>query len=589
MLTSRHRRLASLGRQPRLILSAAVAVLTVPVVADVVGSGRRRLFSYFAADAFYYLEVARNWALDGRVSFDGDNPTNGFHPLWQIALTGIYRVSSAVGLGQTEILYVDLLACLVLTALAVVLLGRSINRATGRLPPWFAAIPVGAYAVLLAPAWVRYGGLDHARSNFFEGRFPLYGTLWSYVNGMESALALFLFAVFVAVVVRGPITRPGSPVVLGLALGGVTLARLDLVFLPLSFVGFLLVLGATGSRPGLRRTAIKTSVVFAAVIAVYVLWNHAYAGTYLPVSGSTKTTFPNASLGNARDFWSFFEGNGTFALERLFRHAPIIIPSVIAVSYLVGSGFRRAVWAEADLSLPHERYRLVLTATACSVLLLSAYDWLFVPLFDQGNWYWPVSTMFVSLVALEWLDSVSAKRESMPIAPIVLASITLGFAFFAIFHHRPDYHRRYADFYFEVAPDVRRFYGAQPPKLLAADDGIDAFALGFPSLSGTGLSLDREAASRAERDELLHLATERGFTRISSVVYLPSAGLDRDTSSDELRERVRQLLLLRHEDLSAFDFRIEYISTRLASSRCGDTATVPDCRPYVIIRVVHKR
>src|SRR3712207_7250209 len=58
---------------------------------------------------------------------------------------------------------------------------------------------------------------------------------------------------------------------------------------------------------------------------------------------------------------------------------------------------------------------------------------------------------------------------------------------------RPEsYHAGFADFYLDEAPRVRAAY-AQPPGLLAWEDGIVAFALGFPSLAETGLMLDDEA------------------------------------------------------------------------------------------------
>ena len=93
----------------RWVIGSALGLLCVPVLVDLVVSGKRRLFSYFAADAFYYLEVARNWAHNGTLSFDGQRATNGFHPAWQLLFGGAYRIGQAIGLGDTAMLYVDLL------------------------------------------------------------------------------------------------------------------------------------------------------------------------------------------------------------------------------------------------------------------------------------------------------------------------------------------------------------------------------------------------------------------------------------------------------------------------------------------------
>jgi 4-amino-4-deoxy-L-arabinose transferase-like glycosyltransferase len=40
-------------------------------------------------DTFYYLQIAKNLARDGRSTFDGSAPTNGYHPLWMFLLTGL--------------------------------------------------------------------------------------------------------------------------------------------------------------------------------------------------------------------------------------------------------------------------------------------------------------------------------------------------------------------------------------------------------------------------------------------------------------------------------------------------------------------
>src|SRR3972149_6993008 len=43
-------------------------------------------------DAFYYFQISRNIANGRNVTFDGENLTNGFHPLWAVFLTPIHLV-----------------------------------------------------------------------------------------------------------------------------------------------------------------------------------------------------------------------------------------------------------------------------------------------------------------------------------------------------------------------------------------------------------------------------------------------------------------------------------------------------------------
>lgn len=50
------------------------------------------LLGYVADDAFYYLQIARHLAADGHSTFDGLNPTNGYHPGWMLLMTALARV-----------------------------------------------------------------------------------------------------------------------------------------------------------------------------------------------------------------------------------------------------------------------------------------------------------------------------------------------------------------------------------------------------------------------------------------------------------------------------------------------------------------
>jgi hypothetical protein len=47
----------------------------------------------FMDDGFYYLEITRNVVTRGYFTFDGIHPTNGFHPLWELMLVMIARIS----------------------------------------------------------------------------------------------------------------------------------------------------------------------------------------------------------------------------------------------------------------------------------------------------------------------------------------------------------------------------------------------------------------------------------------------------------------------------------------------------------------
>ena len=56
-------------------------------------------------------------------------------------------------------------------------------------------------------------------------------------------------------------------------------------------------------------------------------------------------------------------------------------------------------------------------------------------------------------------------------------------------------------------------YGDSPPRLIEYDDGIVAYATGFPTMSGLGLTLDREAHEAMEIGDFHRLWTWEAFCR----------------------------------------------------------------------------
>jgi hypothetical protein len=192
---------------------------------------------------------------------------------------------------------------------------------------------------------------------------------------------------------------------------------------------------------------------------------------------------------------------------------------------------------------------------------MSAYDLLFVSLFNQGWWYLPVSALFVSLAGLEALA-----RVRLPAAAVLAGAAVASVLVFATLSHPSGYHDGFARFYLDEAPKVRAAARGEEPRLLAWEDGIDAYALGFPAMSGTGLMLDGAAWDDWYDGRLLDTALRRGFDRFSSVSYLDTDGLGPGTPSAQLRRRLQPLF--GGEDLKPYEFAVE--------ERVGD---------YVLIRV----
>jgi hypothetical protein len=537
----------------------AGALLAVPVLVDLALSGTRGLFRYFAADTFYYFQVAETWAATGVPSFDGENPTNGFHPLWQAVLAG----AAAVGLTGTALMWTAVLLSLGLLLIAVVLLGAAIERAGGGPSPWLVLLPLGVYAVTLIPLWLWFGG---ERENRVDGDMPLYGTLWSFANGMETPAAIAAFAGLVFVAVAWGFHDRRAVAGLTLAASLLVLARLDTALVVGGWIAVLLAAAVIRRDKAMARGALLVAGGVGAVVVAYMLVNLAYSDRAMPISGTTKTSFPDPSLDNLRELRSLLAGEGDRPRARLYRLWPMVLPALVAAAWLA---IRLRGAPRGPLS-PRDRYRLALMGTAVGVLALSAYDLLFVSLFNQGWWYMPVSIVFVTLAALEALDRF---RSPWVLAAGALAAV----AVFLALGRPADYNRRFADFYLDVAPRVRADYAAREPLLFAWDDGIDAFALGFPAISGTGLMLDAEAWDAWYSGRLLDVALRRGYDRFSSVAYLDATGLTPATPAPEIRRRLEPLLP--GEPLEAYDFEVEYRSRPFTPPVPGATGE------YVLIRI----
>lgn len=535
-------------RRDVFVLSVTVAVVVLPIATDLAVARTRRLFAYLAADAFYYLTVAREWAQHGRLSFDGRHPTNGFHPLWQLTEGVLWWSGQRLGIGGVGMLWVVVIAGLVLVAACIVLLGRALVLAHGSLTPWFALVPVGVYALAVVPAWLLVEALDPARRDPVEGGLPLYGTLWSYVNGMETPVVLVAFAAVAWWVTARPLTSWRDGVVLGTLLAALTFARLDSAAVAVAVLATLAVASRGDSQ---RLLAVATAVVvLAAALGVYLLWNRWYAGSLVPVSGRLKTTFPRPMLGNWRDVLGLRK-NQLFGRERLYRQAPVLVTAAIATPWLAARG---PASLRGGARTAAARYRLVLTSAAAGALLIAAYNFLFVPGFNQGHWYEALPVVIVTLLALDAVHDVAARHA----LAVLVAAAAVGVGMFVTVGRPGDYHQRFADFTLDIAPSLRRQYAGNGPALVEYDDGIVSYATGFPAMSGRGFTLDAVGANAVAHGRLLELAHRRGYTRLASLVYVDMSALTPASTSADIEARLRGLDPAQHWE--RFRYRVEYVS-----------------------------
>ena len=534
----------------RVVLGFTLSLLCGPVLIDLAVSGRSGPFTYVAADTFYYLTVARNIARHGLASFDGQHLTNGFHPLWQFIIGALHFATERLGVGRYTVL-VAVIASLVLLACGLVLLGRAFAE-EGRLTPLFALLPVGVYGLLVAPFWLLRLKVIAAES--MEGPYPVYGTLWSYANGMESGALLLCFG-FCAYFQQAWTRQPSRSRALafGLSAGALVLARLDHVIVILPVVLAFCV--TARQRTGAWRQAFAALLCFGLPVALDIAVNIAVFGEAIPVSGALKLSFPLVTAVHIQswlDTWTTSHYN-LFVVQ---REASLLVPLLVALGYLALT-LRVVPFGSVLLLRYREAARDIdrlLVPLAVGVILFGTHEILFL-MDGPGSWHLPVSTLFVSLALLALINR-ARPRLGLRAALGALAVVTgLTIAFFVTFR-QPDYHQEYANFYLREAPLLKQSFAENPPHFVEFDDGIVNYSLDVPAMSSS-LALDPEGLDARRGGRLYALAYERGFNCLSSLVYEPPGIFVSDRSRAAAQGYAKDLA---REDLSAFDFNLAYLT-----------------------------
>jgi hypothetical protein len=217
--------------------------------------GGNRFLPFFEDDFFYYVVVARNLVDHGVSTFNGIQPTNGYHPLWLLINALLYRI-----FGDRESLFV------VLVLLVWLLVG-------------------GAYRTLR-----RAQSALHVADGYGLA-FALFSVTFMAVvcrTGMEVSLTLFFLALFWHRMAAQPLEcqTPRNAVLSGLLASGVVLSRVDALMV-VAVYGALTLYKPTGTRKAAFRNLLWFGVGLLPV-AAYFVFNRIEFGAFLPISGIAK-------------------------------------------------------------------------------------------------------------------------------------------------------------------------------------------------------------------------------------------------------------------------------------------------------------
>jgi hypothetical protein len=212
-------------------------------------------------DAYYYLEIADNLRTGCGASFNCRNPTNGYHPLWLLLLTGLTVLLPAKGDAQVWLMQAaGILLFFAAAAVTTATARRLMPEA--RVAPYVPAVLIAANPSLFYVA----------------------------INGLETPAALLTLALLALACVQA-LTRSSATASIAVGTAGALafLARLDYAIVAGLAVGALLL----ADLQRLRRPsggAICATLLLGAVVAGYLLANLLLFDAAMPVSGSIKQT-----------------------------------------------------------------------------------------------------------------------------------------------------------------------------------------------------------------------------------------------------------------------------------------------------------
>jgi hypothetical protein len=317
----------------------------------------RHLLPRIGDDASYYMTIARNIASGTGVTFDGIHPTNGFHPLWLLMLVPLFLLHKTP---ETMIRLVALLQMILLSLAYLVFLRTQVRL----FPPPTAALS----AVLFVPL-----------------------VFLPSVNGMETATLILALVVLYAY--GSHIYESGfdgrRATVLGVIVGFVLLARLDMIFVALALFGYGVrhVLVGEARYRAVAKMAV-CGLATSVVVVPYLVLNYCKFDTVMPISGALKSSFPHLAL-----------SEDTLPRVASMGNANLVFAAL---------AMARALWSITGIASVQHRtngqyYSTATTVFAWVIALHLGFNVLFMKTGTFG-WYYVPYRLFGVVLVTGWLD-----------------------------------------------------------------------------------------------------------------------------------------------------------------------------------------
>jgi hypothetical protein len=376
-----------------------------------------QLVAIFADDAFYYFRIAQNISAGLGSTFGGLEPTNGYHPLWQLALIPVFLLfeSNRWSLSAVLLLQAFLYASFCLAA-------RRVARTTDLESEFLIVFPLVALTSF---------SLIAATNN----------ALFS--NGMESALTMTLLFAFIVSALSWRIYTDVHAsylhlVICGTLLGLLFLSRLDSIFFAMSAV-LLLLVSASTSRPIAR--AAKAAVMATPGVLIgltYFATNETLFGTITPISGQAKAL--SGPVLNPLPL-AYFARAESLTLANIASMG--VVTSVSSVSHSIVFAAASGLMAFFILARNEQQGpRRALSPLLIALLIGASFQILYLSVASEWG-LWPWYTYFVPAImlasfpvvinwALSLLGHASVIKTGLAVASALVFAYLLAPSFIAL-------------------------------------------------------------------------------------------------------------------------------------------------------------
>ena len=530
---------------PFLVYASVVTLM--PALVVLWHHGAAASWAFIGGDAYLYLGIARNSPPEF-YSFDGERPTNGFHPFWQYwvwLVTDWFRDSPGVVRNITA------WSAILLVWVGAVLGGLAARRLSGS---WALACLVtpGAYFLLIGQG---VGGL----------------AAWNFFNAMEAGLTFALAGVILLLAAQAGRWQDRALywLALGVALAALVFARLDEAFVVLT-IALALLLWPGRARGWLRglHDGLLVGLPAAAMLGLYFAYNHAQMGLFMPISGSAKGEGALLSNGwvtaltlfspmvELREGLTDYTADRTALRGAAFRVWQLFVPAGLAavLALTLWQRFADRPWAP------------ILAGACAGIILKAAYSFLFANYWHQAHWYFGFAmlTLSVTLAAV----TGPALARLWQVVPGAARGVGVFLVAFGLLHSSHQSLRAGP----EVVPGAERMQfwtdraaleaqlrAAEPGiRLLDFGDGILGYSFGFVVRDGFVFAGDIDSLRALRASRLLRDSHADGFTVLASFEYLRAPPEATTWDSDAIRAYLADSHLDARvkAELELFDFEV---------------------------------